>query len=96
MRDVASPEAAQKAYAEAKLSPLAFMPKAQAEGGQKAVAELLEGAGLACCDPTLVAGVLAMFTIIIAAMAIVFFKAEKTVRWPSTVIFLVAIPVSAV
>ena len=41
----------------------------------------------------LVAGVLAMFTIIIAAMAIVFFKAEKTVRWPSTVIFLVAIPV---
>mmetsp|Transcript_13178 Transcript_13178/g.31065 ORF Transcript_13178/g.31065 Transcript_13178/m.31065 type:complete len:268 (-) Transcript_13178:91-894(-) len=40
----------------------------------------------------LVAGVLAMFTIIIAAMAIVFFKAEKTVRWPSTVIFLVAIP----
>ena len=41
----------------------------------------------------LVAGVLAMFTIIIAAMAIVYFKAEKTVRWPSTVIFLIAIPV---
>ena len=41
----------------------------------------------------LVAGVLAMFTIIIAAMAIVYFKAEKTVRWPATVIFLLAIPV---
>ena len=44
----------------------------------------------------LVAGVLAMFTIIIAAMAIVFFKAERTVRWPSTVIFLTGMPVSAV
>ena len=43
----------------------------------------------------LVAGVLAMFTIIIAAMAIVFFKAERTVRWPSTVIFLTGMPVSA-
>ena len=59
LRDAHGGEAAQKAYAEAKLSPLSFMPKAQAEGGQKAVAELLEGAGLACCDPTLVAGVLA-------------------------------------
>ena len=44
----------------------------------------------------LIAGVLAMFTIIIAAMAIVFFKAERTVRWPSTVIFLTGMPVSAV
>lgn len=51
-------EAAQKAYAEAKLSALGWLPKVQAEGGQKAVADLLEGAGLACCDPTLVAGVL--------------------------------------
>jgi len=52
-------EAAQKAYAEAKLSALGWLPKAQAEGGQKAVAALLEGAGLACCDPALVQGVLA-------------------------------------
>ena len=40
----------------------------------------------------LFAGVLALFTIIIAAMAVVFFKAEKTVRWPATMIFLVSIP----
>merc|ERR1719424_475003 len=42
LRDANGGEAAQKAYAEAKLSPLSFMPKAQAEGGQKAVAERLE------------------------------------------------------
>ena len=41
----------------------------------------------------LLAGVLALFTIIIASMAVVFFKAEKTVRWPATIIFLVSIPV---
>lgn len=40
----------------------------------------------------LFAGVLALFTIIIAAMAVVFFKAEKTVRWPATMIFLFSIP----
>jgi len=40
----------------------------------------------------LMAGVLALFTIIIASMAVVFFKAEKTVRWPATIIFLVTIP----
>ena len=43
----------------------------------------------------LFAGVLALFTIIIAAMAVVFFKAEKTVRWPATMIFLVSIPAIA-
>merc|ERR1740139_797688 len=57
LRDVASPDAARALYAEAKLNPLTFMPKAQAEGGQKAVVELLEGAGLACCDPQLVESV---------------------------------------
>ena len=41
----------------------------------------------------LTASLLAGFTILTSAMAVVFAKAEHTVRWPATTIFCLSVPV---